>query len=560
MNDDPPTETDKIAFPRLDASELAAIKPLAISCSFADGQTVFQAGDADLDLFVVESGAIEILNPSNDNQHVVTHGPGEFAGDIDLLTRRPVLVTCIARGRTTLMRVPGPRLRETMNKIPHIGEKLLIAAQERRRLEVGAGVLGLKVVGPGKCRDTMRVREFLFKNFVPFVWHDSASEQGKMLFANWGSPQKSPVVELAGGRLLINPSLRELALGTGVWRELPTKEVDLAIIGAGPAGMAAAIYAASEGVSTIILDQLGPGGQAGGSSKIENFMGFPNGLSGADLAMRSVIQMLKFGAQMVAPVTVERIEPAAKPDDLHALHLDYGTVLRAQTILIATGVDWRRLDAEGAERFESAGIHYVCTTVEGMLYDKQDVAVVGAGNSAGQAAMFLADYCRDRKVHMLIQKHLGPGMSDYLMGRIRSAPNISLHEGVEIAAVLGERRLESVTLRVSNPDGARRDMGDACETLLVSAVFVFIGADPGCSWLPTAIARNTLGYVLTGPDARLSGRWPLRDREPCTLETTVPGILAAGDIRAGSTKRVGFAVGDGSLAVTCVHKLTAMRE
>ena len=560
MNDDPPTETDNKAFLRLDASDLAAIKSLAISCSFADGQTVFQAGDADLDLFVVESGAIEILNPSNENRHVVTYGPGEFAGDIDLLTRRPVSVTCIARGRTTLMRVPGPRLRETLNKIPHIGEKLLIAAQERRRLAVGAGVLGLKVVGPGKCRDTMRIREFLFKNFVPFVWHDSASEQGKMLFANWGSPQKSPVVELAGGRLLINPSLREVAQGTGIWRELPTKEVDLAIIGAGPAGMAAAVYAASEGVSTIVLDRLGPGGQAGGSSKIENFMGFPNGLSGAELAMRSVIQMLKFGAQMVAPVTVERIEPAAKPDDLHALHLDYGTVLRAHTILIATGVDWRRLDAEGAERFESAGIHYVCTAVEGMLYDKQDVAVVGAGNSAGQAAMFLADYCRDRKVHMLIQKHLGPGMSDYLMARIRSAPNISLHEGIEIAAVHGERRLESVTLRVSNPDGARRDMGDACETLLVSAVFVFIGADPGCSWLPTAIARDTLGYILTGTDARLSGRWPLREREPCTLETTIPGILAAGDIRAGSTKRVGFAVGDGSLAVTCVHKLTAMRE
>jgi thioredoxin reductase (NADPH) len=560
MNDDPPTETDKIAFPRLDASDLAAIKPLAISCSFEDGQTVFRAGDADLDLFVVESGAIEILNPSNENQHVVTHGPGEFAGDIDLLTRRPVLVTCIARGRTTLMRVPGPRLRETLNKIPHVGEKLLIAAQERRRLEVGAGVLGLKVVGPGKCRDTMRIREFLFKNFVPFVWHDSASEQGKMLFASWGSPKKSPVVELAGGRRLINPSLQELAQGTGVWREFPAKEVDLAIIGAGPAGMAAAVYAASEGVSTIILDQLGPGGQAGGSSKIENFLGFPSGLSGAELAMRSVIQMLKFGAQMVAPVTVERIEPAAKPDDLHALHLDYGTVLRAHTILIATGVDWRRLDAEGAERFESAGIHYVCTTVEGMLYDKQDVAIVGAGNSAGQAAMFLADYCRDRKVHMLIQRHLGPGMSDYLVGRIRSAPNISLHEGVEIAAVHGERRLESVTLRVSNPDGARRDTGDACETLLLAAVFVFIGADPGCSWLPTAIARNTLGYVLTGTDAFLSGRWPLREREPCTLETTVPGILAAGDIRAGSTKRVGFAVGDGSLAVTCVHKLTAIRE
>ena len=259
-------------------------------------------------------------------------------------------------------------------------------------------------------------------------------------------------------------------------------------------------------------------------------------------------------------VPVERIEPAAKPGELHALHLDYGAVLRAHTILIATGVDWRRLDAEGAERFESAGIHYVCTAVEGMLYDTQDVAVVGAGNSAGQAAMFLADCCRDRTVHLLIRKHLGPGMSDYLVGRIRSAPNISLHEGVEIAAVHGERRLESVTLRASNPDGTRRDIGDAGETLLLAAVFVFIGADPGCSWLPTAIARNTLGYVLTGTDALRSGRWPLREREPCTLETTVPGILAAGDIRAGSTKRVGFAVGDGSLAVTCVHKLTAIRE
>jgi len=262
MTDTSATSSNAIAFPKLDASDLAALAPLATSCSFEDGQTVFRAGDADLDLFVVESGAIEILNPSDENRHVVTHGPGQFAGDIDLLTRRPVIVTGIARGPTRLMRIAGARLRELLNKIPNVSEKLLIAAQERRRLLTQQGVLGLKVVGPGKCRDTMLVREFLFKNFVPFTWYDSASEQGRKLMTSWGSPQKSPVIEFGDGRRLINPDLRELAHGAGVWRHCPTEEVDLAIVGAGPAGMTAAVYAASEGVSTVVLDRLGPGGQA----------------------------------------------------------------------------------------------------------------------------------------------------------------------------------------------------------------------------------------------------------------------------------------------------------
>jgi thioredoxin reductase (NADPH) len=574
------TPSDKTAFPELQAGDLEALRPLSTSCTFEDGQTVFRAGQADLDLFIVESGAIEIQNPSNENRVVVTHGPGEFAGDIDLLTRRPVIVTGIARGPTRLMRVAGNRLREMLNKLPHVSEILLTAAQERRRLLTEAGVLGLKVVGPGKCRDTMLVREFLFKNFVPFTWYDSESEQGKSQMVKWGSPRKSPVIECGGGKVLINPPLRELADGAGVWRHCPDQSVDLAIVGAGPAGMTAAVYAASEGLSTIVLDRLGPGGQAGGSSKIENFIGFPNGLSGAELATRSVLQMLKFGAKMVAPVTVERIVPAATTGDFHDLHLDCGTVLRARAVLVAAGVRWRKLDAEGAERFESAGIHYACTSVESILYDQQDVAVVGAGNSAGQAAMFLADCCRERTVHLLIRKRLGPGMSEYLVGRIRSAPNIVIHEGVEVGAVRGGRRLESVTLRQSKAAGeaaggegpggegpggeGRGGEGRAGENggreLPLSAMFVFIGAEPGCSWLPAGLARDVLGYILTGGDALRSGRWPLKDREPCPLETTVPGILAAGDIRAGSTKRVGFAVGDGSLAVTCVHKLIAIRN
>ena len=554
------TTSNPIAFPQLSPGDLAAIRPMAEACAFEDGQAVFRAGEVDLDLFIVESGGIEIINPADDNRPIVTHGPGEFSGDIDLLTRRPVNVTGIARGRTQLLRVPSPRLRETLAKVPALAEKLLIAAQERRRLLTEHGVLGLRVVGPGKCRDTMRVREFLFKNFVPFTWYDSVSERGKELMVRWGSPKRSPVIECRDGKLLINPTMRDLAQGAGVWRHCPGQEVDLAIIGAGPAGMTAAVYAASEGVATIVLDRLGPGGQAASSSKIENFIGFPSGLSGNELATRSVLQMLKFGAKMVAPVNVDRVIPCDGADGFHLLQLDCGSELRARTILVAAGVSWRKLEAEGGEKFESAGIHYACTAVEAMLYDKQDVAVIGAGNSAGQAAMFLAECCHDRTVHLLVRRTLGPSMSDYLVHRIKAAENIRVHEGVEVASVKGQRRLEGVTLKKFNPDGTPDGDGKPGEFIPLAATFVFIGAQPGCDWLPPGIARDSLGYILTGVDALRSGRWPLKDREPCPLETTLPRILAAGDIRSGSTKRVGFAVGDGSLAVTCVHKLTAIRS
>ena len=281
--------------------------------------------------------------------------------------------------------------------------------------------------------------------------------------------------------------------------------------------------------------------------------------------------MLKFGATLIAPVAVERIVPAAAPADFHALHLDCGAVVEARTILLAAGVRWRKLDADGAERFESAGVHYACTSVEAILYDAQDVAVVGAGNSAGQAAMFLSECCRDRKVHLLVRKRLGPGMSDYLVGRIRSSPNVVVHEGVEIASVHGGRRLEGVVLRHAKDADARRAAGrrgprrpENTETLPPgrsqspprSSSSAPSRAAAGCPTGSRATPWATSSPASTPPK---SGRWPLADREPCPLETTLPRVLAAGDIRAGSTKRVGFAVGDGSLAVTCVHKLTAIR-
>jgi thioredoxin reductase (NADPH) len=544
-------QMEEVAFPKLTNVEIAHIRPLAAVRDYADGETVFQAGQADIDLHIVESGLIEIQNPTDGHRVIVTHGPGQFAGDIDLLTGRPVIVTAVARGATRILSVPGSQLRALLNRVPSVGEKLIVAFTRRRELLLQSGVLGLRVVGPGRCRDTNTVREFLYKNFVPFTWFDPETEEGRRVFSELGSPRKSPIIECANGRVLVNPSLRELASEAGIWKPCPSQDVDFAIVGAGPAGIAAAVYASSEGLSTLLLDQLGPGGQAGGSSRIENFIGFPAGLSGADLATRGILQMLKFGARMVAPVAVEKLTPAKSADDLHVLHLDCGAEIRSRVVLLALGVRWRRLDAAGADRFAGAGIYYACTTVEADIYDGNDVVVVGAGNSAGQAVMFLAECCRGRKVHMLIRRTLGPGMSEYLSSRIRATVNVVVHEQTEIDAVYGSRRIEEISLK-GNPMGPSR--------LACAAVFVFIGAEPSAEWLPAELARDANGYLLTGTDVVRSGLWPRADRDPCPLETTLPGVLAAGDIRSGSTKRVGFAVGDGSLAVTCAHRLLSIQR
>jgi thioredoxin reductase (NADPH) len=544
------SSSQETAFPRLSAVEFAVLKSLATAHDYADGAIVFRAGQADIDLFVVESGRMDILNPSDGNRIIATHEPEHFSGDIDLLTGRPVIVTGVARGPSRIWRVPGSGLRALLNRVPSLGEKLIIAFTRRRELLSQAGVAGLRVVGPGRCRDTNTVREFLYKNFVPFTWFDSETNEGKQVFQTLGSPRKTPVIECGNGQVLVNPSLRELARGAGIWKYCPTQEVDFAIVGAGPAGIAAAVYASSEGLSTLILDRLGPGGQAGGSSRIENFIGFPAGLSGADLATRGVLQMLKFGARLAAPVEVEQLAPAKSVNDFHVLRLDCGAQIRCRVLLLALGVRWRRLEAEGAERFTGAGIYYSCTTVEADLYDGCDVAVVGGGNSAGQAVMFLAECCPSRKVHLLIRRALGSGMSEYLANRIRATANVVVHEETEISAVHGNHRLEAITLETADT---------APMQLPCSAVFVFIGAEPSAGWLPPDIGRDASGYLLTGTDAVRSGQWPRADRDPCPLETTLPGVLAAGDIRSGSTKRVGFAVGDGSLAVTCAHRLLSIK-
>src|SRR5882672_8185452 len=448
--------SEEAAFPRLSTAELAVLKPLGTAHDYADGETIFRAGQADIDLFVVESGRIDILNPIDNNRVIATHEPGQFSGDIDLLTGRPVIVTGVARGKSRIWRVPGSHLRALLNRVPSLGEKLIVAFTRRRELLSQLGVIGLRVVGPGRCRDTNTVREFLYKNFVPFTWYDPETDAGQTVFKALGSPKKTPVIECGDGTILLNPTLQELARSAGIWRHCPAQDVDFAIVGAGPAGLAAAVYASSEGLSTLMLDRLGPGGQAGSSSRIENFIGFPAGLTGADLATRGVLQMLKFGARIVAPVEVEKLTPAKSVDDLHLLNLDCGAQIRCRVLLLALGVRWRQLQAAGADRYAGAGIYYACTTVEADLYDGADVAVVGGGNSAGQAAVFLAECCPTRTVHLLIRRTLGPGMSQYLSERIQAAPNVVVHEQTEIEAVHGNRHMEAIDLRNSTTKAQRQ--------------------------------------------------------------------------------------------------------
>jgi thioredoxin reductase (NADPH) len=545
---------DRDAFPTLDAEDLDQLRLFATCQSYAAGAVVLGAGEADVDLIVVEHGSLEVRNPADGGAVIAVHGPGQFAGDIDLLTRRPIVFEAVAigdglGGPTRVVRVPNEQLRLVLNAVPRVSDKLMVALQARRQSLARAGLAGVRVVGPAGSGRTNAVREFLHKNFVPFTWTDSAGPDGRALLERLGSTDAVPAVDCGGGRVLRRPTLREVATATGVWRGCPGETVDLAVVGAGPAGLAAAVYAASEGLKTVVIDAVGPGGQAGGSSKIENFIGFPSGLSGTDLATRGVLQMLKFGATLVAPVTVDRFVAATDGGSPHELHLDCAAVLKARVVLAATGVRWRRLAADGAERFERSGVYYACTMVEALLHIRQDVAVVGGGNSAGQAVMYLADSFRGRTVHLVVRRSLTATMSEYLTHRIRGAANVNVHEGFEVSAVHGDHGVRAIDL---NP------VPGCCgkqTRLPCGAVFVFIGAEPHADWLPAGVACDPQGYVLTGTDLAKTGRWPVADRDPCALETTIPRLLAGGDLRAGSTKRVGFAVGDGSLAVTSAHRL-----
>jgi thioredoxin reductase (NADPH) len=536
-----------VAFPRLDDAQMTALGSCAGATlkQYKAGEKLIEVGERDFKFFVVKSGEIEIIDESGETPKTIALlGRGEFTGEVAHLTGGPSLVSAVARTDCEVYEVSAKGVREILNRFPNLGDVIMQAFIARRHILRESGdFIGLRVIGSRYSRDTLRIRDFLSKNRVPYTWLDLESEPqvGQLLKQFGVSEADTPVVAWGRKLILRNPSDRELAEALGIRQPLERTVYDLAIVGAGPAGLAAAVYAASEGLNTLVLERAGPGGQAGRSMRIENYLGFPTGITGSELAERAVVQAGKFGARLPVPTPVTGL---AFENAYPVLRIEGGETVTAKCLLIATGADYRKLVAEGCEQFEGSGVYYAATLTEAPLCRGADVIVVGGGNSAGQAAVFLSGIAR--KVYLLVRgDDLYKDMSAYLAQRVEQTPNIEVLLNTEVRQMHGDTHLRSVEI-VNNKTGEVR-------TLKTPALFSFIGAAPRTDWLPAEVERDDKEFVRTGAAVAQSPHWTA-GRQPFLLETSHPGVFAAGDVRAGSVKRVASAVGEGAMAVMFVHE------
>jgi thioredoxin reductase (NADPH) len=538
---------DAVAFPKLSEAQIAELGRWAGATTkkFRAGQALFRVGDRDFRFFVVKSGEVEIVDETGDQpKTLVVHHPGSFTGDVNHLTGNPAVVTGIARSDCEVYEISDKALREILNQDPRLSDIILQAFIARRQLlRESSDFTGLRVIGSRYSKDTFRIRDFLTKNRVLFTWLDLEGDPSvAQLLQQFGvTESETPIVACARMLLLRNPSNRELAEEIGIRRPVEQMVYDLAIVGSGPAGLAAAVYGASEGLNTVVLESTAPGGQAGSSMRIENYLGFPTGITGSELADRAVLQADKFGARVSIPTPVIKL---SFDQAYSVLGLEGGETVVAKCLLIATGAEYRRLGVEGCERFEGNGVYYAATPNEAQMCRNSDVVMVGGGNSAGQAAVYLSQNAR--KVFLLIRgDDLCKSMSAYLAHRIANTPNIEVLRNTSVVRMSGGGSLSTVEI-VNNQTGEK-------QTLKTSAIFSFIGATPRTDWLPPEIEKDDKHFVRTGITLVDSPHWKLK-RQPFLLETSRAGVFAAGDVRSGSVKRVASAVGEGSMSVQFVHE------
>ena len=538
---------EAIAFPKLNDEQIARLGRYAGASpkKFRAGEALFHAGDRDAKFFVIKSGEIELVDDTGDKAKTIrVLGAGEFTGDVGHLTGNPKVVSAVAKTDCEVYEISDNALHEILNQDPQLSDVILQAFIARRQLmrEMGEFV-GLRVIGSRYSRDTFRIRDFLAKNRVMFTWLDLEGDPAvaQMLQQFGVTEADTPIVALANRMLLRNPSNRELAEAIGIRRPIEQTVYDLAIVGSGPAGLAAAVYGASEGLNTVVLERTAPGGQAGSSMRIENYLGFPTGITGSELSDRAVLQADKFGARISIPTPVLKL---SFDNAYSVLELDDGETVVAKCLLIASGAEYRRLGVEGCAQFEGNGVYYAATPNEAQMCRASDVAIVGGGNSAGQAAVYLAQNAR--KVFLLIRgDDLCKTMSAYLAHRILNTPNIEILRCTEVTRMLGDGCLNSVEI-LNKTTGEKR-------ILQIAALFSFIGAVPRTDWLPSEIEKDEKNFVRTGIDLANSPHW-MTKRQPFLLETSRPGVFAAGDVRSGSVKRVASAVGEGAMAVQFVHE------
>ena len=528
-----PDELRRLAFPVLDGDQFAALRAFGDERATEAGEVLIRGGDAVFPFVAVVAGRTRIVDRATDPPVVIEEGgPGAFHGELAMLTGQHAFADCevVESGRVLL--VPPDRLREAVQTSPVLSDLLIAAFAARRQLFMRLSAASLTIVGGAPSAAALARKEFLGRNRIPHRYlarDDPATAAVLAPFAD--PPPEASLVVVRGERLLADPTPLDLARALGL--DLAVDQhgpADLLIVGAGPAGLAAAVYAASEGLSTVAIDDVAIGGQAGTSSRIENYPGFPTGISGGELAFKTEIQAVKFGARVTVP---RQAVGLGKRDGCFAVALDDGSALLARSVVIATGARYRRLGLPGEDLFAGAGIFYAATELEARYCRGREVVVVGGGNSAGQAAMFLSRLAS--RVHLVHRRpELASSMSAYLITRLERAPNVTVRLGSHLAALHGVDRLEGVTC--AGNDGAVE--------IATPAVFAMVGADPCTPWLAGAVALDARGFIVTGPEAGAASPY----------ETSEPGVFAVGDVRSGSVKRVASAVGEGSVVVQAVHQ------
>jgi thioredoxin reductase (NADPH) len=533
--------------PTLSREHIDRIKSVAQLRSVRIGEILYEPSCPDAPLFIVLDGTISISRTGEDEKVLATRESGQFTGEMSLISGNRPLLTARVTQDGAVLELTREKVLSLMAKDTEVGDILMGAFVARRLLAIQLGEGNVVLFGTKSSGRTLALREFLTRNGHPFKYVDIDADScaGELMEKLAVRKGEIPVVYCNRRYVLRNPSIAELAACLDLNINVDKGVRDVLVIGAGPAGLAAAVYAASEGLKTLVIEKSAPGGQAGSSSKIENYLGFPTGLSGQELANRSIAQAQKFGAQLMVAQSVVHIDSSRQP---FKVVVESGLKFNARSVVIATGAQYARLPVEETDAFTGRGIYYNATHMEAQLCDSEEVAVVGGGNSAGQAAVFLAQ--TSSKVHLLVRSgRLSESMSQYLIARIDAHPNIETHYLTQIVGMTGAAHLESIDWEDSS--GLR-------VTKRIRHVFVMAGAAPRTEWLEDSFILDQKGFIVTGPDLADFGefQWPL-SRSPLLLETSVPGIFAVGDTRAGSIKRVASAVGEGAMAIHLVHRFLA---